>query len=107
MLKWMIFDRELDAYADRVTVHPYTSVFAFTAQLYEKAKEFSGPKMDEAIMAEYPEEFAKKLIGKGQGDRVGDEINIVEGWENIGSLDAGFIMFASNIDWDHGTIEIE
>jgi hypothetical protein len=107
MLKWMIFDRELDAYADKVTVQPYTSVFTFTAQLYEKAREFTGPEMDEAISAEYPEEIAKKLIGKGQHDRVNDDLNIIEGWQSIGPLDAGFIMFASNIDWDVGTVEIE
>ena len=103
----MIFDHELNAYADRVTVQPYVSVFAFTAQLYEKAKEFSGPKMDEAIKAEYSEDIAKKLLGKGHGDRFDDEVHTVEGSENIGALDPGFIMFASNIDWDRGIIDIE
>jgi hypothetical protein len=40
MLKWMIFFGELDAHVDRVTVQPYASVFEFTAELYEIAKEF-------------------------------------------------------------------
>jgi hypothetical protein len=107
MLKWMIFDRELDAYAERVIVQPYSNVFAFTAELYDTAKEFSGPSMDKAISDYYPKDMAEKLIGKKHDERVNDEQNIVEGWESVGSIDPGFIMFASNIDWDSGIIEVE
>ena len=107
MLKWMIFDRELDAYAERVIVQPHSTVFAFTAELYETAKEWAGPAMDKAILDYYPKEFAQKLVGKNQHDRVDDEQNIVNGWETVGTIDPGFIMFASHIDWDGGVIEVE
>jgi hypothetical protein len=107
MLKWMIFNGELDAHVDRVIVQPYVSVFEFTAELYETAKEFSGPAMDEAIRGKFTPEIAEKLVGKGQGDRFDDEKYVIEGWEEIGSLDAGFILFASDIDWEAGIIQVE
>jgi hypothetical protein len=107
MLKWMIFFGELDAHVDRVTVQPYASVFEFTAELYEIAKEFSGPAMDDAIRSKYPPEIAEKLVGKAHGDRFDDEKYFIEGWEEIGPLDTGFIMFASDVNWDAGTIQVE
>lgn len=107
MLKWMIFYGELDAHVDRVIVQPYASVFEFTSELYETAKEFSGPAMDMAIRAKYSPEIAEKLVGKGHGDRFNDEKYVIDGWEEIGPLDTGFIMFATDVNWDSGTILVE
>lgn len=107
MLKWMIFESELDAHVDRAIVQPYTSVSHFTANLYPTAKEFSGPVMDGAIREKFSPEIAEKLVGKAHGDRFVYEEYTIEGREEIGPLDIGFIMFATNVEWEAGTIKVE
>jgi len=102
----MMLDGELDAYADDVTVTAYSSIIGFTGELYEAAKEFSGEKMDAAIRGHYPAELADKLVAKDHYGEVYDDPYTVEGSE-IGAIDAGFILFASKVDWDESTLAID
>ncbi len=106
-LLWMLVQKELDAYADSVTVRAYSSVFSFTQQLYQTAGEFSGAKMDAAILAHYPPEMAEKLLGKHHHDNVYDDPHTVEGSENIGAIDPGFFVFSSKVDWNASALEVD
>lgn len=104
LLRWMAFDGELDAYARSGKVQAHTIVFEFTSQLYEAAGEYAGPKMDEAIRANYDPEFAEKLIGKDRMDRVDDEPQIWDETSPPMSVDAGFFLYAADIDLEAGTL---
>jgi hypothetical protein len=105
-LLWMASTNELNLYADKVEVTPYTSVGSFTMQLYEKAGEFSGEKMDLAIRAEYPPEMAAKLVGRSHGADFFDETLIVSDPDQLGVIDRGFILFADEIDWQNSRMSV-
>lgn len=60
--------------------------------------------MDEAIRNEYDPEFAQKLIGREKMDRVDDE---PQTWDENGpprKVDVGFFLYASDIDFEAGTL---
>jgi len=107
LLRWMLFDQEIEAHADGLKVQPYTNVFTFTVGLHSTVKEFSGPKMDAAIREEYSAEFAKRLVGKEHSDRVDDEPSFWSSLDEIGTIDPGFFMYATEIDWNMGTLKAE
>lgn len=100
----MAFDEELHVYSRSGKVQAHTTVFAFTFQLYETAGEFTGPKMDDAIRENYGPEFAQKLIGKDTSDRVDDEAQTWDENDLPVLVDPGFFLFASDIDFDAGTL---
>jgi hypothetical protein len=100
----MAFDEEVHVYSRSGRVQAHTTVFEFTLQLHETAGEFAGPKMDAAIKENYSEEFAKKLIGKDSSERVDDEPQV---WDENGApikIDPGFFLYASDIDFEAGTL---
>ena len=106
-LLWMVQSGELNLYADRVEVAARSSVFDFVAPLNEEAGEWSGSAMDAAIRRKYPAELAEKLVGKDTHDEIEDESQIVEGWDSIGALDIGFLIYYSKFDWSKGLMECD
>lgn len=107
MLKWMIVDAEIDAFARKVAVQPYTSVGRFTIPLFKAANEFSGPELDKAIRAEFPAELAAKLVGKAYDDRVLDNAHTIEDSKYETQVDPGFILYATETDWLDGTLKVD
>lgn len=100
----MAFDEELHVYSRSGKVQAHTTVFEFTLHLHEAAGQFEGPQMDEAISKEYDPEFAQKLIGRDKMDRVDDESQT---WDETGPpmrVDVGFFLYASDIDFEAGTL---
>lgn len=95
------------AYSRKGRVQPFGSVCDMTVQLLEQAGELSGPKMDAAIKKEYSKEVAERLIGREPFSRFDDE---VYSWDETGDpkeIDFGFFLYASEIDWDAGTLKAE
>jgi hypothetical protein len=107
LLRWMAFAGELDAYSNEGKVQAHSVVMQFTAQLVKKAGEFSGPKMDAAIKVEYSDEMAAKLIGRNHQDRFDDDPVIWSTSEEPRRVDIGFFLYASDIDFDQGYLEVD
>lgn len=107
MLRWMIFDQELIAYFNEGRVQPFTSVMEIIGELVEGAGEISGPKMDAAIRKEFSPELAAKLIGKGLHERVDDDPFEWNEPDEPRAIDPGFFMYATEIDWEKGTLWAE
>jgi hypothetical protein len=106
-LLWMVQSGEIELYADKATVDAYASVMSFRGPLYEVAGGWAGDAMDEAIREHYSPEIADRLIGKDNFDEIHDEPYVVEGWDAIGALDPGFLIFNSRFDWMQGELECE
>lgn len=104
LLRWMAFDDELHVYSRSGKVQAHTNVAEFTLQLYETAGEWAGPKMDEAIRENYDLEFAHKLIGKDKMERVDDEAQTWGETDSPIKVDTGFFLYASDIDFEAGTL---
>lgn len=100
----MAFDAELEAYSLSGRVQAHTTVFEFTAQLYEAAGEFAGPKMDAAIRENYGPEFQRKLLGKDRWDRIDDDPQTWAESDSPLKIDPGFFLYASDIDFEAGSI---
>lgn len=107
MLLWMLFDDQLTGYFTTGRIQPHTTVMEFIADLVPKVGAMSGPAMDDAIRETYSAEMATKLIGKGLHDRVNDEPQIWDGSEGPVAIDPGYFVFATEIDWDAGTLWAE
>lgn len=107
MLRWMVSNEELNAYFIKGTVQPHSTVSSLTSELYLTAREFNGPKMDAAIRDHYSPELAAKLVGRGYHDRVDDEPITWDESEEPRQIDPGFFLYASEIDWDQGTLYAE
>lgn len=100
----MGFDEELHVYSRSGKVQAHTTVFEFILPLHKGAGQMSGPQMDEAIRKEYDSEFAQKLLGKDKSDRVDDK---PQTWDENGPpmrVDVGFFLYASDIDFEAGTL---
>lgn len=107
MLRWMILDQELRVYFSSGRVQPFTTVAALTSELVKQAGELSGQKMDAAIREEFAPELAAKLVGKDRHDRVDDDPYDWDESEEPRLMDAGFFLYASEIDWEKGTLWAE
>lgn len=107
MLRWMILNDELHVYFSSGRVQPFTTVAALTTELVKQAGELSGPKMDAAIREEFAPELAAKLVGKGRQDRVDDTPYDWDESEEPRSMDPGFFLYATEIDWENGTLWAE
>lgn len=107
LLRWMAFDEGLMAYSRKGRVQPFGSVCDMTSQIIEKAGELSGPKMDEAIRQEFTKDVAEKLIGRDPFSRFYDEAYHWDETEDPKEIDFGFFLYASEIDWESGTLKAE
>lgn len=107
LLRWMAFDEGLTAYSTHGTVRPFASVGRFTAEYFKEAGEFSGAKMDAVIRKHYSPEFAEKLVGREHGDRVDDAHHSWDASDDPLALDIGFFLYATEIDWDKGSLIAE
>lgn len=103
----MAFDDELVAYSTRGRVVASTSVLSLTGEFYQEAQEFSGPAMDAVIRRELSPELAAKLVGKDRFDDVFDEPVEWDDEVNLTVIDPGFFLYAPEIDWAAGIMEIE
>ena len=63
--------------------------------------------MDEAIREKYPPEIAERLVGREHGERVEDEPLLWNDPDEIGAIDPGFFMYASEIDWSNDRLRAE
>lgn len=106
-LLWMVQSGELDLYADTVEVAARASVFGFIAPLFEVAGEWEGPSMNEAIKKNYDPGLAEKILATNRHGSIDDELHTVEGWENIGPIGLGFLVFCSKFDWQRGQIDCD
>jgi hypothetical protein len=100
----MAFDEELHVYSRSGKVQAHTTVSEFTIHLHQSAGQFEGPEMDEAIRKEYDPEFAEKLAGKSTSDRVDDEPQTWQETDPLMRVDPGFFLYASDINFDAGTL---
>jgi hypothetical protein len=101
----MIFDGELDLYASRGQIQPYSDVLRLTGRL--RAKGMSAEALHDAIRQEFEPALAAKLIGKEYHERVDDELIQWEAEDGHDSLDSGWVVFASEIDWESGTLKTD
>lgn len=107
LLRWMAFDEGLTAFSRKGRIQPIGSVCDMTSQLIDKAGQLAGPKMDEAIKQEFSPEIAEKLIGKDPFSRFEDEPYCWDEAEDPKEVDYGFFLYASEIDWDAGTLKAD
>ena len=107
LLRWMAFDEGLAAYSRKGKVQAYGTVSEFTGQLFDKAGQMSGPKMDAAIREEFSEEIAANLVGREPFSRFDDEPYTWDESDEPKQLDIGFFLYASEIDWDAGTLRAD
>lgn len=106
-LQWMILQDELCLHAEKVEVEAFTTVFQLTSGFYKEAGEFSGSKMDAVIRNELSPELADKLVGKDHDAYVYDEPHMVEGVDEVGAIDPGFVLFSDGIDWGKNQLRLE
>jgi hypothetical protein len=104
-LLWMAQRLELQMFADEIIVKPHTDVLSFTRGLFDKAGEWSGPKMDALIRSEYEADFAEKLIGKSPSERVYDEPHQILGAEGVVPIDPGYVIFYTKFDAEGNKLE--
>lgn len=107
MLRWMILDDELHVYFSSGKVQPFTTTSTLIAELVETAGVISGPKMDAAIREAFSPEIAAKLVGKALHDRIDDDLLEWDESEEPRSMDPGFFLYATEIDWMNGTLWAE
>lgn len=107
MLCWMVIDGQLDAYFEKAHVQASGSAFQYLLKHREEAGEESGPKMDEIIRREYDSDLAEKIVGKTIHDKILDDPIEWEAEDGPQALDAGFILFASEIDWEAGSVKCD
>ena len=103
----MAFDEGLSVYARCGKVQPYASVGRFTLQHMQEAGEMTGPKMDKLIRENFSPEWAEKLVGKAPEIRIDDEPTIWGDADEPQILDIGFFLYASELDFDAGTLKAE
>ena len=101
----MVFDGELDLYVSGGRVQPHTTVMMLTAPFRKRGQ--STEELEELIRSEYEPEVAAKLIGKSGQERVDDELSDWEAEAGHDTIDPGWMVFASEIDWDAGTLKID
>ena len=106
-MQWMVLQDEIFLFAQKVEVEAFASIFQFTGDFYGEAGEFSGPKMDAIIRRELAPEFAEKLVGKYHHSDVYDEPHTVEGLDEIGAIDPGFVLFSEGIDWEKNELKLD
>ena len=107
MLRWMAFDEALAVYASSGKVQAHTTVGILTGKLIAEAGESFGPKLDKLIREKFPPTLAESLVGKSPYLRVYDEPTI---WGHVDDpiiLDIGFFLYASELDFDDGTLKAE
>lgn len=107
MLRWMIFDRELTAYSVKGIVQPSAPAGQFIIDLVHETRETKGPLLEAAIRQKFPADFAEKLVGKTVQDRVYEQGYEWDDTDAPETIDAGFFMFATELDWDKGTLWAE
>ena len=107
LLRWMAFDEGLPAYSRKGKVQPFTSIFSMTVHLVQKVGKTCGPELDEAIREEFPPETAVNLIGRDPHDRFYDEPFVWDEHDEPKQLDIGFFLYASEIDWEAGTLKAD
>lgn len=107
MLLWMILQGEISPYFTKGKVQPYTSVWRFTLDLREEAGESSGSKMDALIRENWDEEFANRLVGKNEMDRVDDDPFEWDDPHAPRFVDVGPFLYAKEIDWEAGTVVVD
>lgn len=107
MLSWMIVEGELDAYFSKAHIQASSYVFHFTIPFREEAGEVSGKKMDTIIDREFQESFAQKLRGKDGMEVVLDDPVNWEAEDGPTVFDPGYFMFASEIDWERGSLKLD
>lgn len=103
----MVQAGELDLYADRVAVAARASAFGFISPLFEEAGEWEGPSMNAAIRKAYNPELANRIIEADKHGYIDDELHTVEGWDSIGRIDFGFLVFCSKFDWQNSQMNCD
>jgi hypothetical protein len=106
-LLWMAQSGEIELYADSVTVEARATIFDFIISLYDEAGGWEGAAMDAAIRKKYEPELAEKIIGKDRHSQIEDEIHFVNGWDSIGAIGPGFLLFSSKFDWQSNIMECD
>lgn len=107
LLRWMAFDEGLATYSVKGRVQPFGSVSDYTSQLVEQAGERCGPKMDAAIRKNFSVEIAAKLVGKDPFSRCDEEPYVWDEPDEPRQLDIGFFLYATEIDWEAGTLKAD
>jgi hypothetical protein len=105
MLRWSILEGEINLFVSQGRIQPYTTVLALTARLQTRG--MSAEALEQAIRDAFEPSTAAKLIGKHSSDRVDDELILWESEDGHDTLDAGWIVFASEIDWDAGILKTD
>lgn len=101
----MIFDGELDAFVSEGRIQPYSTVLSLTGPL--RTRGMSAEALVEAIKDEFEPSVAEQLIGKNGFERVDDEVIVWRSEQGHDTVDPGWIVFASEIEWDSGTVKVD
>lgn len=103
----MIIDGQIDPYFEKAHIQASGSPVDFLLPHKEEAGELFGDKMDAILRREYDADLAEKLVGKRVTDKVLDEPIDWECEDGPDILDPGYILFASEIDWDAGIVRCD
>lgn len=103
----MLFDDQLRGYFTKGRIQPYTAVGELISDLVPRVGAVRGSLMDEAIQEMFEPEMAGKLVGKDLHERVNDEPQELDEGEAPQAIDPGYFVFATEIDWDAGTLWAE
>lgn len=106
MLLWMILDRELYAHAEKVTVRSHVTPYIIHLSLLQEAGTPYSPQMEKAIRSKFAAEVAERLLKADEHEPVYDQPSVIEE-DDIGSLDPGFFLLASDIDWENGNLRCD
>jgi hypothetical protein len=107
MLKWMIYEGELNPYFTNGKITPFTSVLGVLLQVEGLAQRDAGPERDAEIRASFDEGIAKQLVGRANMEPVFDEPTEWDETEAPHQVSAGFFIYAEDLDWEAGTIKAE
>jgi hypothetical protein len=103
----MLFDQQLIAYFTKGRIQPHATVIEIVSRLVPRDGALNGPKMDEVIRKEFAPDFAAKLIGKDLHERVDDDPTDWNETDGPHIVDPGFFAFATEVDWDTGTLSAD
>ena len=106
MLKCMIIDGELDAYFALGRIIPATRVFLITSGIPELINMPLGPERNKVLDESCEVELATSLYDKLSADILEDDVTEWGDEELPHHVSGGFFIFANEIDWEAGILNV-
>jgi hypothetical protein len=118
MLLWLLYEGDFRPYftSGRIGVRgrAFDLLNALPSEVLEPLREEggpsifqAGPKLDDIIREHFEPEMADKLLGKSAMDFVDDEPITWDDMAEPRQVGAGFFAWATEIDWEEGTLRTD